>query len=228
MCFTASYVKECKRSDPKFDECVKQHAIEAIPSILKGDKEYNYPKLDPLNITEITLNTGTQLSIKLKDIVLSGLNGIKIEDIRIDLKKQTFYMKSSFASLSIDGIYTVDGQILVVPVKGTGPFHLTCENMVVDYSFDYKLMKGPDGKDYVDPDLAPKLTYTVQKINVQLENLFNGNKELGDRTNEFLNEHALEINNEFKDTFVEAINAVSTSVLKNIVQTVPYEEVYPY
>lgn len=33
---SASYIKQCKRDDPKLSECMLRHGIEAIPTLVNG------------------------------------------------------------------------------------------------------------------------------------------------------------------------------------------------
>ncbi|XP_023309702.1 protein takeout-like [Anoplophora glabripennis] len=220
------YIKTCRKDDPNFDECVKKHASEAIPNILKGDQEFKIPNLEPFTIPEILLDAGSDISIKLNDLVLKGISNIKLEDIKIDIEKQHAYIQFFLKTVSIDGKYDVDGRVLVLPIKGNGPLHIDCQNLIVDYVLDYKLLK-KDGREYVDPDVSSKVSYTLEEVNLRLDNLFNGDKELGDRTNEFLNEHALELNNDFSSTLSEVINTVATTIFKKVLPLVPYDEVFP-
>ncbi|KAJ8970833.1 hypothetical protein NQ317_000706, partial [Molorchus minor] len=221
-----TYIKPCKRGDPNFNECVKQHAVAAIPSLLKGDKEFKIPNLVPFHIDSILLKPSDNLSIKMKNIVLRGLETAEVRNIIFDLEKKHAHAQLAFKKIVLDGEYNIDGRILVVPIMGHGPANIVSDNFVVDYSFDYDLVKKEDGKEYIDPNIRTTTEYTSQKNHYQFDNLFNGDKILGDRINEFLNEHQAELHEDLKGSLSEVINSVVTSILKSIIATVPYDEVF--
>lgn len=54
------------------------------------------------------------------------------------------------------------------------------DNLVVDFSFDYKLVTKDDGKQYFDTEINPVVTYTITDNHFYFGNLFNGDKALGE------------------------------------------------
>lgn len=57
-----------------------------------------------------------------------------------------------------------------------------------------------------------------------LENLFNGDKLLGDTTNQFLNENWSDVINELKPALRDAIGLIAGNVIKAVFERFPYEE----
>ncbi|KAJ8939704.1 hypothetical protein NQ318_009804, partial [Aromia moschata] len=224
--FSATYIKPCKRDEPDLKACVKQHAIAAIPYLLKGDKEYKIPSMVPLHIPLISLSPSDNLSIKMNNIVLRGLETAEVRDIDFDLKKKHVHAKLAFKKIDLAGEYEMNGRILVVPIQGKGPASIVSENFLVDYSFDYNLVKKGDGKEYIDNDIRPVTTYVAEKNHYQFDNLFNGDKLLGDRINEFLNEHQVELHEDLKGSLSEVINSIVTTIVKSMLSTVPFDEVF--
>ncbi|KAJ8939702.1 hypothetical protein NQ318_009802 [Aromia moschata] len=123
--FAASYITPCKKADPNLNECAKQNGLKAIPSILKGDKSYKYPSLTPLKLPLIEISSSNNLAITLKDVLLNGLETVVFDKAAIDLDNKHIEVVVSFSRLNIQCIYTIDGQILVLPIKGNGPGNLT-------------------------------------------------------------------------------------------------------
>lgn len=78
-----------------------------------------------------------------------------------------------------------------------------------------------DGKDYIEVQRT-KLNLVPKKIFFSLENLFNGDKILGDTMNKFINENSHEIFNELKPSIVEGIGAIITSVANGPFSKHPY------
>lgn len=58
------------------------------------------------------------------------------------------------------------------------------------------------------------------------ENLFNGDKLLGDTTNLFLNENWNEVINELKPALRDAIGAIATTVAKSVFLKFPYSSYF--
>lgn len=82
-----------------------------------------------------------------------------------------------------------------------------------------------DGKEYLEIQKT-KLTLIPKKIYFFLENLFNGDKALGDNMNKFINENSHDIFNELKPSIVEAIGAIITSVANGPFSKYPYSELF--
>lgn len=57
-------------------------------------------------------------------------------------------------------------------------------------------------------------------------NLFNGDKLLGDTTNQFLNENWRDIFNELQPAMINAVDVMNLSVAKPVFDKVPYSELY--
>ncbi|XP_018570137.1 protein takeout-like isoform X2 [Anoplophora glabripennis] len=222
-----AYIKPCKKADPNFRQCVIKSASETLPHIMKGDKEFKSPVLVPFKISEITISPSEQLTIKLKDVTLRGLENAVVEDMNFDLEKKHVSAKLSFKWISIEGEYEIDGRILVLPIKGHGPANISSDNLVVDFSFDYKLVTKQDGKEYFNTDINPIVSYTITDNHFYFGNLFNGDKTLEEGTNKFLNEHWMEVYKDFQGAISETIKSVSADIIKTFISTVPYDEVFP-
>lgn len=57
-------------------------AVLVVEHIKNGDKKYKIPSMLPLKITEINLTPGDNLSIKLKNIVITGVETSKVYSIK--------------------------------------------------------------------------------------------------------------------------------------------------
>ncbi|XP_019867783.1 protein takeout [Aethina tumida] len=221
----ADYIKPCSKSDPKLNECAKNSAIAAIPTILKGDKRYNTPVLDPLHLPEINLEASDKLQINLKNVILTGLENIKLKDIQLDLPNKKVKVSVFTNYINIFGDYNIDGQILVLPIKGNGPANLTFSDSSFVYEMKYDLVKKDDGKEYVS-NITPSITYQIGKAHFNLENLFNGDKQLGDHMNKFLNENEQQIAKDLAPSVQEVISRIVTSILDGFLTKVPFEDIF--
>lgn len=82
-----------------------------------------------------------------------------------------------------------------------------------------------NGKQYVKFERS-KLQLNPKNISYHLENLFNGDKTLGDNMNKFLNENSHDIFNEMKSSIVEAIGVVITAVANGPFSKYPYADLF--
>ncbi|KAJ8965643.1 hypothetical protein NQ314_003993 [Rhamnusium bicolor] len=78
----ASYIKPCSVSAADFDDCCLQHAKEAIPHLIKGDRKYNIPILDPLVLPVVKLESGKDFSLVLNDVSFIGLEKADLKQIK--------------------------------------------------------------------------------------------------------------------------------------------------
>lgn len=64
----------------------------------------------------------------------------------------------------------------------------------------------------------------TSRLHVRLDNLFNGQKALGDTMNQFLNDNWKEIYDELKPGVMDALGQVVVNLVNNVLSAVPYEE----
>lgn len=63
-------------------------------------------------------------------------------------------------------------------------------------------------------------------MHIHLENLYNGDKLLGDSTNLFLNENWEEIYNELKQLIFDAFTLIVQNTIVNVFKKIPYDELF--
>lgn len=64
------------------------------------------------------------------------------------------------------------------------------------------------------------------RIIFNFENLYNGDKALGDSTNAFLNENWNDIFQEIKANIFDAFALISEGTVRNVFNKVPYKELF--
>lgn len=63
-------------------------------------------------------------------------------------------------------------------------------------------------------------------MHMHMDNLFNGDKLLGDTTNQFISENWRDLFNELKPAMLEFINGQTLSIVKPLYDKIPYAELY--
>nr|CAD7461672.1 unnamed protein product [Timema tahoe] len=182
------------------------------------DRKYNIPVMDPLYIKELKIeNSGTEatsLNIITHDLYLLDL---KAKNLEIDLSLPTFFIKFK---------YEINGKILVLPIKGNGDATLNFTNTNIQMHLDYDFVKKGDEKVYASVT-GNKLDFNIGNIVIYLDNLFNGDKALGDNTNMFLNENWEVLAKDLGPFIAEGIAAAIKQIAAGLMDKVPYDDLLP-
>lgn len=83
-----------------------------------------------------------------------------------------------------------------------------------------------NGKRYLKLQDRPKVDVTTTRLHIRLDNLFNGNKALGDTMNQFLNDNWSEIYDELKQGVFDALGSIFTNLLNNVFLRIPYDQLF--
>lgn len=219
-----SYIKPCKR-DENLSKCAKEHGNAAIADIVKGDPKYKIPNLNPIVLPKVEVQAGDNLKIALKDLIIHGLENMVLDDISFDLDKKFIEIQLSTDYLKLNGEYDIDGRILILPIKGNGPAYLNFGPSVIKGRILFETgMK--DGQEYITK-MIPNFSYDISKPYYHFDNLFNGDKQLGDHMNQFLNENAADVHKELSPAVSETINKIVLNILEGFLGNVPLDEILP-
>ncbi|XP_015364140.1 PREDICTED: protein takeout-like [Diuraphis noxia] len=225
-----SYIgKGCLRDDPNLNECVVRKGAPVIDRIVKGDPKYRIPKLDPLVIPELTINQGTKqvgLTMSCKNCELHGLKETRFVRARVDEKKRHVEWDFELDQCMFLGKYSVSGQVLILPIKGDGDANITVNGITFTYLYDYNLVKRANERDYVDI-VKSELKFDAKGMKLKLDNLFNGDKLLGDNMNLFLNENWQDLLKEFGPAIGDAFGTIMKNTLGSVSDLVPYDFIFP-
>lgn len=118
----------------------------------------------------------------------------------------------------------MNGRVLVLPIQGEGNSRLQFDdaNLVVKYKPKVVEKKG---KKYIQTERF-QLDFDTSRLHINLENLFNGDKRLGDNMNQFLNTNWRDILTELKPAITYAVEEILKGIINRIFMKVPYEEVF--
>lgn len=68
--------------------------------------------------------------------------------------------------------------------------------------------------------------FPIFRLYMDFENLFNGDKVLGDTTNQFLNENWQDILNELKPVLKDVVSGISQNIIKAVFDKFPYQNIF--
>lgn len=124
---------------------------------------------------------------------------------------------------SLEAEYDFDGRILVVPIKGAGPCRMSAEDVRSNHTVTFA-------------DAATRFEVTgyvmalepLDRVAMRFDNLFDGDRALGDATNRVLNENSAEIYEEVKDGYAATYAAAFRSAAEKVFGQVALEDIFVY
>ncbi|XP_063224133.1 protein takeout-like [Bacillus rossius redtenbacheri] len=222
------YIKACGRHDPNLNECARRNGNAALPTLVKGDPKYRLPVLDPLLVERFMVDQGSgPVSIKLEgtDMLLYGLKDTSIEALNIDLDGNKMSAQVTIPHIFIRSKYRLVGQVLVLPIRGNGYFNMTIDGF--SCTTNHILQRVEEKGQVYLRFLPPKIKYDVKKATMYFENLFNGDKRLGDTMNSFLNQNWRELYKEIGPAVGEVIRTVLQTILSAAMEGVALDDLLP-
>nr|CAH7712250.1 unnamed protein product [Callosobruchus chinensis] len=217
----------CHRADPGFDVCLRENIEEAIHKLINGSPELGLASFDPLDIPELVIGEGkgtVHVTQHFKNLQLHGLTGSKVLSASVDFKEKKLYARSITPYLRLQGHYTMAGKILLLPIVGDGECNITLINTKINHTLtaEEKIKKGKvfwTFKDYT-------ITLTPEKMTYKFDNLFDGDKALGDNINQVLNENWSDVFSDVREGYEKGIGAIFHNLANRVFSIVPLEEIY--
>uniref|UniRef100_T1P8S4 Hemolymph juvenile hormone binding protein (JHBP) n=1 Tax=Musca domestica TaxID=7370 RepID=T1P8S4_MUSDO len=219
--------KPCQYGDA---DCISKAMEYFLRQKNQGEGSINLIAIDPLVIKEISIKQGAESPVNIdlqfinnKLMGLKNANVVKIKGFGKDLSEK-HEIHLSVPEIELAGNYKVDGRILVLPISGSGTNSIKLSNVLVKMQFAGVPME-KDGKTYMKVekfrmDLEPK------GMHFKIDNLFNGDKALGDNMNLFLNENWQDIYRELRASITSAFGKVFHTVIGHVFTKYPYEEFF--
>lgn len=220
-----AYIKKCKR-DKDLDKCAIASANAAISKFAKGDAKLKIPSTDPFRVDELKVDESegaVAAKIKFNDISIRGLGDSKMVHSKIDLKKKVIEWTVESPKAVMDAMYEINGRVLVLPITGKGKCLIELEKLKVAFVLTYKL-KMQKGKEVLEIENVDAKHF-VDKMTLRLDNLFNGNKALGDNMNLVLNDNWQELNNQLGPAIVQSIAIGVKNSLNRFFSQIPFSEI---
>ncbi|KAJ3651198.1 hypothetical protein Zmor_017250 [Zophobas morio] len=217
--------KKCNRSQKDLNECLSKAVKDAIQQLTRPFREVGLPSLEPLEIPQLTIAAGTGalgLAQNFKNMKVYGFSKPEATKFELDLDKKVALLHCTFAEVKIVAEYDVNGKILVLPVYGKGTSTILMENVTAlqTYIMEEYEKKGQKYLKVVEGNLV----FTPGLVRFKLENLFDGNKRLGDNINTVMNENWQEVYNDVKSSYAEAFSQVLEIVFNNLLAKIPFDE----
>ncbi|XP_034840919.1 circadian clock-controlled protein daywake-like [Maniola hyperantus] len=221
------YIKICRRDQSTVASCVRNSIESLRPQLISGIPELNVPSLEPFYIPEIIAVSGDLVPLKAsgKDVKVSGAGNFSIKSISVDLDTLTIRGRVRFPRLHLDGRYNLDTQILILPLRGEGNLVANAVKCEADILLRSRLVMR-DGKQYLE-FTSLKVDIGIKDYRIRLEGLFNGNKALGDATNEAIHQNRVEFLKTMLPYLEKTVSKILLDTANKIVAPIPFDELLP-
>jgi len=221
-----SYLHVCKRTDPDLNQCVKNSVEDLRQQLKDGIPELKVPPIEPLYIEELVATEGSGLQVVTRDLKVYGGSNFTIKSLNVDLKTYEFSFEVVFPHLSIEGKYNVDGKIIMIPIKGNGDMKCDVYDPTGALTF-YTEIVDKDGVDHIRFTKAKVTVGGVSKGKIHLDNLFGGDKLIGEVINNAINLNFQYFVQELKPIIEDTLSKFAVETANTIVEDFPLKEVFP-
>ncbi|CAH2262296.1 jg26863 [Pararge aegeria aegeria] len=221
------YIKICKRDQSTVSNCVRNSIENLRPKLISGIPELNVPSLEPFYIPEIVAVSGDLVPLKAsgKDVKVSGAGNFTIKSVTVNLDTLSIRARVRFPKLHLDGRYNLDTQILILPLRGEGNLVADAVKCDAEILLRSRLVNR-EGKEYLD-FTSLNVDIAIKDYRIRLDGLFNGNKALGDATNEAINQNRIEFLKTMLPYLEKTVSKILLDTANKIVATIPFDEILP-
>ncbi|XP_041979854.1 circadian clock-controlled protein daywake-like [Aricia agestis] len=210
------YMRACSASDPELNKCIEDVIATAGPRFAKGIPDLGIASLDPVNLGTIYIDNPA-LNVTLTDTVLTGLSGFKINSFKMEEAKGRATLDFT-ANVTLKSQYVMDGQVLILPIRGDGDARIKITNLNIVIKYEFKTVDGywsvPEYKE----------SYKMGRAHFKFTNLFGGNKELASLTLQFMNDNWSTIIDEIAPPAVTQIIRRCVDEVRKLFAAVPADQ----
>lgn len=220
-------IKKCVAGDGK---CIIENINTVFAKKYEGDESFGLPKMVPLKMEDVIISRDSvnpiAIQLSLRNPFGYGVNNLRARKVKGFGKnpegRHEIIIAAPYLTMLSD--YKIDGKVLILPIKGEGKSNITLVEPVIRIRID-ATSRNEDGNTFMDiKDF--RIECKVKRMETHLDNLFNGDKALGENLNSFLNENWQEIYAELKLPFYDAIAKVMKAGAKQVFSTTPYIEIF--
>ncbi|XP_014289109.1 protein takeout isoform X1 [Halyomorpha halys] len=220
-----SYIHICKRNDPKIDQCITNSINALRQKLIEGIPELEVPTLDPLLFDEFIISDGGHLKAIGTNVVVRGASNYKITSLKADVNKLIFNIVVEFPFLVIVADYNVNMKILAINLEGKGPLQSNNTDVSVHMVVKASKIQKAGGTYVLFDNMDLKIKW--KDYNIRLENLFGGDKLLGEAVNVALNENKQVMIELIRPMLEKKIAEKLLGIANKITQHFTYGELFP-
>ncbi|TDG52150.1 hypothetical protein AWZ03_001431 [Drosophila navojoa] len=222
------FLKVCYRDSPDLNTCARSSFESLEPRLMNGIPELYIPPMEPLRVPEIKMDQDSgaiYLHSVYKNVKISGISKHTLHNLTIVPSQLKFALGITFPKLKLESQYSIKGKIMMMPMLGDGNCKVELSNITVATEMigeEYK----KDGATHLKIKEI-KVKYELADVHMQLDNLFNGDKALGKRMNDFLNENWRSLSEEVRPLMIKALVDILRASVDKLFDAFSYDDLLP-
>ncbi|KAJ3650923.1 hypothetical protein Zmor_016998 [Zophobas morio] len=202
--------QKCNRKQPDFKECLLKAAQNGTAQLNRPVlKDFNIPNLEPVKVLEAIISSGTgpvQVEQMFRNCEVRGLYLVKFETFDWDFDAKSMHFRVFVSEVNLRCDYNLDGKVLLLPIRGTGLATIRLTNTTGAVEVKYEEVKKAH-KTYAK-FVSSKVIMDPKNVHFNFDNLFDGDKQLGDNINNVLNENWKEVFDDVHDGYSELVGQI--------------------
>ncbi|KAJ3650891.1 hypothetical protein Zmor_016966 [Zophobas morio] len=205
--------KKCNRKDPNSAKCILEAAQFGVLQANKNYPQIGLANLAPLEIVELKIGAGSHAVVNVdqnfKNCKLYGFEKAKIRQFEFDFEEKVLRNRGTVPEVKMLCEYELNGKVLLLPIVGTGPSTVILKNLQITAHFEFEYVT-------LDPEF----------VSFNFENLFNGDKQLGDNINKVLNDNFKEVYADVQQGYEKGLGLIIQQILNNLFSKVSMDEAF--
>jgi hypothetical protein len=225
-----SYITKCNKTDTvNFESCLKNLVYSIRPRLAVGIPELRLPPIDPFFLPQLSLyqnsgNGATKFKANFKNVTVHGSKDFTINHINIDFNNTKIDVNITLPKIRLACDYEIDGKMLVVVVKGNGKLTGTFTDINARVVLTGHLTKKKNKK-YINLD-GYDVSFKLKSLRLHFSDLFNGNKDLTESTNAFINQNWREAMDEIRPIVNQTVGDIMSGILRGMMDQYSIEEIF--
>lgn len=216
------WLRTCHKQDTNFTDCSTIAVQGMFDKMRTGMPEIRLPPTEPLHIDKIEILQGdgpVSVNATVRNISVHGFGNAKVLFNSVHPSNFDFHTKMYYPLLRIEGIYEMEGRILVLPMKGKGKCWFEPSNISIVANTDADLYE-KDGHHFYNVT-GVHVDFKIGGLKLYMGNLFDGLKSLEQTTNEFLNANWKPASESLNAVLSATIESVIFNMLKTVFDQIP-------
>ncbi|XP_039954587.1 protein takeout-like [Bactrocera tryoni] len=222
-------IEKCRAGDV---DCIAKILPYLLQNYTNGIPEIGLTDIEKLSLNNIIITKAKEqspvtLNLAFKKMYLHGIRNVTVQRVvgfGKDLLSSKFETYVTIPNLVVDGEYVSSGKVLLLPMDAIGFAKIEMKNTRLSLKFKFD-EECKDGKQYAKIK-ALKCKLTPELIVMQFDNLFNGNKQLGESLNQMINDNWKILWADMESQVNEAVAGIVKRLLANIISVLPYDDFY--
>uniref|UniRef100_A0A1I8NZD8 Uncharacterized protein n=1 Tax=Stomoxys calcitrans TaxID=35570 RepID=A0A1I8NZD8_STOCA len=219
-----AFLNPCTLHSPELSECFSKNFQSTVSEWRAGVPGLkSIGGLDPLYVKRVGIQhtqSPLEIDVDLLNIAFTGLAGVSVKQSDYDIKKLTDVSTLLVPKFAIVSDYKMKGKILNFNLNANGKMQINVDDFLCKIYLHFKL-RDSDGFTFTDIDKLRVEIVSIGGLNINMENLFNGDKSLEDSVNSLFNENWRDFFEFLRPAITSAVETVMRDRLTKLFAYVP-------